>query len=121
MSEKKNAARLMRTRRRIKSRLRGTPERPRLQVRKTNKYLYAQIIDDTSGKVLVGRNILSKEASKSAKCAKNLDLAGKLGEELAAAALEKGIKSVVFDRGVWIFHGKIRAIAGAARKKGLEF
>jgi large subunit ribosomal protein L18 len=121
MNWRKNALNLERRRKRIRSRITGTPARPRLNVRKTNKFLYAQIIDDTTGKTLVFKTTRTKDLSVAGKSAKNIEAAKKLGAAVAEAALGKGISAVVFDRGVAIYHGKVKAVADGAREKGLKF
>jgi large subunit ribosomal protein L18 len=94
----------------------GTADRPRLVVSRSLNNIYAQIIDDMSGTTLVG---LSSIALKKGRA--NVALAGTLGETVAELALKKGVKKVVFDRGEYIYHGRIKAVAEGARKKGLEF
>lgn len=121
MNWKKYRQNLERRRRRIRSRIFGTPERPRLHVHKSNRYLYAQIVDDTTGRTLLSMTTRTPEAGAAGKSVKNLEAARRLGERIAAAALERGITSVVFDRGVWVYHGRIKAVAEGARAQGLKF
>lgn len=104
---------------RIRSGLAGTSERPRLSVYRSNKFLYAQIIDDVSGKTLVSASTLEKELRQSA--AINIESAKKLGALLAKRAMEKSVNQVVFDRAGYIYHGRIKALADAAREAGLKF
>lgn len=100
-----------------RKRVRGTPERPRLSVFKGNKHIYAQVIDDSEGKTLVASSTLKK----GAKATSNIKAAEKIGEDIAQKAKSKGITKVVFDRGPFLYHGRIKALAEAARKGGLEF
>lgn len=114
-------ARRRRKRYQIRKRVRGTADRPRLAVRKSLKYIYAQVIDDAAGQTLVQASSLesSLRAEGGASCNKNA--AKVVGEALASRALEKGIKTVVFDRGGHVYHGKVQVLADAAREKGLTF
>jgi len=104
---------------RIRARLAGTAERPRLNVYRSNKHIYAQLIDDTNGVTLASASTLDKEISLEA--TSNVEAAQKVGELLAKRAVEKGYKSVVFDRGGYLYHGRVKALADAARENGLEF
>nr|WP_298514340.1 50S ribosomal protein L18 [uncultured Marvinbryantia sp.] len=107
--------------RRLRHRFAGTAERPRLAVFRSNNHMYAQIIDDTVGHTLVSASTLQKEVSAELEKTNNVDAAAYLGKVIAERALEKGIKNVVFDRGGFIYQGKIQALADAAREAGLEF
>ena len=107
--------------RRIRNRLSGTPECPRLAVFRSNNHMYAQIIDDTVGKTLVSASTVDKEVKAELEKTNNVDAAAYVGTVVAKRALEKGIKEVVFDRGGFIYQGKIQALADAAREAGLEF
>ena len=107
--------------RRIRNRFSGTAERPRLAVFRSNNHMYAQIIDDTVGHTLVSDSTLQKEVKAELEKTNNVDAAAHLGTVIAKRALEKGIKNVVFDRGGFIYQGKIKALAEAAREAGLEF
>ena len=107
--------------RRIRNHFSGTAERPRLAVFRSNNHMYAQIIDDTVGNTLVSASTLQKEVKAELEKTNNVDAAAYLGTVIAKRALEKGIKSVVFDRGGFIYQGKIKALAEAAREAGLEF
>ena len=107
--------------RRMRNRFSGTPERPRLAVFRSNNHMYAQIIDDTVGKTLVAASTLEKEVKAELEKTNNVDAAAYLGTVIAKRALEKGISTVVFDRGGFIYQGKIAALAEAAREAGLEF
>ena len=99
----------------------GTAERPRLAVFRSNNHMYAQIIDDTVGNTLVSASTLQKDVKAELEKTNNVDAAAYLGKVIAEKALEKGIKEVVFDRGGFIYQGKIAALAEAAREAGLEF
>ena len=104
---------------RIRAKIMGTAERPRLAVYKSNRYLHAQIIDDTAGKTLVAGS--TKEASTGKKPVKKMDAAKTLGLELAKRAKAAGIEAVVFDRGGFRYTGRITTLANAAREGGLKF
>ena len=106
---------------RIRNRLSGTSERPRLAVFRSNNHMYAQIIDDTVGNTLVSASTLEKAVKSELEKTNNVDAAAYLGTVIAKRAIEKGIKTVVFDRGGFIYQGKIAALAEAAREAGLEF
>ena len=107
--------------RRLRNRFSGTAERPRLAVFRSNNHMYAQIIDDTVGKTLVSASTVDKEVKAELEKTNNVDAAAYVGTVVAKRALEKGIKEVVFDRGGFIYQGKIQALADAAREAGLEF
>ncbi len=106
---------------RIRNRFAGTAERPRLAVFRSNNHVYAQIIDDTVGKTLVAASTVEKEVKAELEKTNDVDAAAYVGTVVAKRALEKGIKGVVFDRGGFIYHGKIQALADPAREAGLEF
>ncbi|MFT4107387.1 MAG: 50S ribosomal protein L18 [Lacrimispora sp.] len=106
---------------RLRNRFAGTAERPRLAVFRSNNHMYAQIIDDTVGKTLVAASTVEKEVKAELEKTDNVDAAAYVGTVVAKRALEKGIKEVVFDRGGFIYHGKVQALADAAREAGLEF
>ena len=105
----------------IRNRFSGTTERPRLAVFRSNNHMYAQIIDDTVGKTLVAASTLEKDVKAELKKTNDVEAAAYLGTTNAKRALEKGITTVVFDRGGFIYQGKIAALAEAAREAGLEF
>ena len=107
--------------RRMRNRFSGTPERPRLAVFRSNNHMYAQIIDDTVGNTLVSASTLQKDVKAELEKTNNVEAAAYLGTVIAKKALEKGIKEVVFDRGGFIYQGKVKALADAAREAGLEF
>lgn len=106
---------------RLRNRYSGTAQRPRLAVFRSNNHMYAQIIDDTVGKTLVSASTVDKEVKAELEKTNNVDAAAYVGTVVAKKALEKGIKEVVFDRGGFIYQGKIQALADAAREAGLEF
>ena len=106
---------------RMRNRFSGTAERPRLAVFRSNNHMYAQIIDDTVGNTLVAASTLEKDIKAELEKTNNVDAAAYLGKVIAEKALEKGINTVVFDRGGFIYQGKIAALAEAAREAGLEF
>ncbi len=107
--------------RRIRNRLSGTAQCPRLAVFRSNNHMYAQIIDDTAGNTLVSASTLQKDVKANLEKTNNVDAAAYLGKVIAERAIEKGIKDVVFDRGGFIYHGKVQALADAAREAGLNF
>ena len=107
--------------RKLRNRFSGTAERPRLAVFRSNNHMYAQIIDDTVGKTLCAANTLQKDVKAELEKTNNVEAAAYLGTVIAKKALEKGITTVVFDRGGFIYHGKIKALADAAREAGLNF
>ncbi len=113
----KNAMRMKRHVR-VRGKVSGTPERPRLNVYRSNANIYAQIIDDVNGVTLVSANTLEKEFEGAAG---NCEAAKKVGTVLAERAKEKGITTVVFDRGGYVYHGRVAALAEGAREGGLEF
>ena len=107
--------------RRIRSRLSGTPEKPRLAVFRSNNHMYAQVIDDEAGNTIVSASTVQADVKKGLDKTNNVEAAKKLGEVIAKKALDNGIKTVVFDRGGYIYQGKVKALAEAARKAGLDF
>ena len=106
---------------RIRNRFSGTAERPRLAVYRSNNHMYAQIIDDTVGNTLVSASTLQKDIKAELEKTNDVDAAAYVGKVVAERALEKGIKTVVFDRGGYIYHGVVKELAEAARAAGLEF
>ena len=100
---------------RIRKSVFGTAERPRLSVFRSNKQIYAQVINDVEGRTLVAANSLGLEAMPK------IQQAEKVGELIAAKALEAGVKAVVFDRNGYLYHGRVKSLADAARKGGLNF
>ena len=107
--------------RRLRNRFSGTAERPRLAVFRSNNHMYAQIIDDTVGKTLVSASTLDKDVKAECEKTNNVEAAAVVGKVVAKKALEKGITTVVYDRGGFIYEGKVKALAEAAREAGLEF
>ena len=105
----------------VRVRLSGTAERPRLAVFRSNNHMYAQVIDDTVGNTLVFASTLQKDVKDGLEKTNNVDAAAKLGEIIAKKALDKGINTVVFDRGGFVYQGKVKALAEAAREAGLNF
>ncbi|QRN85362.1 50S ribosomal protein L18 [Clostridia bacterium] len=108
-------------RRRVRRNISGTPERPRLAVYRSNKHIYAQLIDDVAGVTLVAAS--SKELSNAGKLEKSstIEAAAAVGKLVAEKAVAKQLKSVVFDRGGFLYHGRVKALADGAREGGLEF
>jgi large subunit ribosomal protein L18 len=106
---------------RIRRKLSGTPERPRLTVYKSLKHMYAQLVDDTTGKTLLSVGTTSKSLKDEVKDDDKTAAAKKVGEALAKAAKAQGIESVVFDRNGFDYHGRVEAVAAAARDAGLKF
>ena len=107
--------------RRLRNRFSGTAERPRLAVFRSNNHMYAQIIDDTVGNTLVSASTMDKDIKAACEKTNNVDAAAQVGTAVAKKALEKGITTVVFDRGGFIYAGKVKALAEAAREAGLDF
>lgn len=106
---------------RVRKNIFGTAECPRLNVYRSEKHIYAQIINDEIGTTLVSASSLDKELNDKIKCGSNKEAAKAVGELVAKRALDKGIKTVVFDRGGYIYHGRIQELAEGARQSGLEF
>ena len=106
---------------RLRNHLSGTTECPRLAVFRSNNHMYAQIIDDTVGNTLVSACTLQKDVKAELEKTNNVDAAAYVGKLIAERAIEKGIKEVVYDRGGFIYQGKVKALADAAREAGLEF
>ncbi|WP_100332804.1 50S ribosomal protein L18 [Bacillus xiapuensis] len=104
---------------RVRAKISGTESRPRLNIFRSNKHLYAQVIDDMNGVTLVSASTIEKDLGLD--ITGNSEAAAKVGELVAKRASEKGIKSVVFDRGGYLYHGRVKALADAARENGLEF
>ncbi|MBR6880695.1 MAG: 50S ribosomal protein L18 [Clostridiales bacterium] len=106
---------------RVRKKIAGTAECPRLCVFRSNSHIYAQVIDDTKGVTLVSASSLDKDIRSSASNGSNKEAAAQVGKLVAERALEKEIKEVVFDRGGYLYHGRIAALAEAAREAGLSF
>jgi large subunit ribosomal protein L18 len=120
LKDRKKLARLKR-KKRVRSRVIGTSERPRLNVFRSLKHIYAQAVEDTTGKTLASASTLSSELKGSLRYPGNVEAAKKVGELIAKKCLEKGIQKVVFDRSGYLYHGRIKALAEAARAGGLIF
>lgn len=120
MISAKEAAR-KRRHKRIRKKVAGTIERPRLAVFRSNKHIYAQIINDSAGHTIVAASTLEKELASLEGHGGNKEAAGRVGRLLAKKALDKGVKKVVLDRGGFLYHGSIKALADGAREGGLEF
>ena len=116
----RNVARLKRHRR-IRKNLSGSQARPRLVVFRSNKHVYAQIIDDTIMHTLTAASTMEKAIASSLQNTSNIEAAAAVGKAIAQKAVAKGIKEVVFDRGGYLYHGKVKALADAAREGGLVF
>lgn len=107
--------------RRIRKKISGTSERPRLHVHRSANNLYAQVIDDSQEKVLFGMSTLTKELRSKIKFGGNISAAEVLGESIGLEAKKKGITTIRFDRGGYLYHGRVKAFAQAVRKAGMEF
>ena len=118
--ENRNVARLRRHER-VRESIHGTKERPRLNVFRSNNGIYVQVIDDVNGVTLVAASTLDKEVKEAVKYGGNIEASKAVGAVIAKRAIEKGIKQVVFDRGGYLYHGRVAALAEAAREAGLEF
>jgi len=120
-SVNKAEARLKR-KKRVRKKIKGTPERPRLSIFRSSKHIYAQIIDDIAAKTLVDSSSLQKDVHPQVQLkGGNKEGAALVGEAIAKRALDKGIKKVVFDRNGFLYHGRVKTLADSARKQGLEF
>ena len=120
---KKENRKLVREKKHLKVRnhLSGTAERPRLSVYRSNNHIYAQVIDDIEGKTIAAAGTVEKEAREALEHTDDIAAAEFIGDLVAKRALEKGVSKVVFDRGGFIYQGKVAALADAARKAGLDF
>lgn len=112
---------LKRRERRVRSKIVGTPERPRLNVRRTNAHIYAQLVDDVSAKTICTASTLDAEFRSTGKLGSNKEAAEMVGETIGRRALDKGVNTVTFDRNGRIYHGRVKALAEGARKAGLKF
>jgi large subunit ribosomal protein L18 len=117
MSVQTKEARRLRRRRRVRAKVRGTADRPRLSVFRSNRGVQAQLIDDDSGRTVAAVNWIESDL----KGLGPMEQAGKAGQLLAARAKEAGVETAVFDRGGYLFHGRVKALADAAREAGLSF
>jgi large subunit ribosomal protein L18 len=111
----------MRIHKRIRRRLSGSPVRPRLAIFRSNKHIYAQVIDDSKGATLTAASTLDTDAKKDLKHGGNVAAAKAVGKLIAARAKAKGVETVLFDRGGYLYHGRVKALAEAAREAGLKF
>ena len=116
----KNAERVKRHKR-IRNRIFGTPEKPRLCVFRSDKHIYAQIIDDVKGLTVASASTLDKEVRSQIKKSSTVEAASFIGKVIAQRATKSGVSEVVFDRGGYIYHGRVKALADAAREAGLKF
>ena len=105
----------------IRAKLSGTADRPRFAVYRSNKHIYAQLIDDTAGKTLVSAGTVEKALREKMNHGGNIEASKEIGKLIAERAKEKGINNVIFDRGGKIYHGRVAAVADAARENGMEF
>jgi large subunit ribosomal protein L18 len=111
----------LRIHKRIRKRLEGSPVRPRLAVFRSNKHIYAQVIDDSKGTTVTAASTLDVDAKKDLKHGGNVAAAKAVGKLVAERAKAKGVETVLFDRGGYLYHGRIKALAEAAREAGLKF
>jgi len=120
---KKPSRKSIRTKRhyKIRKNISGTPESPRLCVFRSNKHIYAQVIDDLAGVTIISASTMDKSVAEGLKSTSNIEAAKAVGKAVALKAIDKGIGSVVFDRGGYIYHGKVKALADSAREAGLKF
>ena len=116
-----NKESIQKVRRRIRSKIKGTSERPRLAVFRSNSNIYAQVIDDVSGNTLVSCSTLDKEVKAKISSGSTCDASTYVGEIIAKRSIENKITAVNFDRGGRVYHGRIKALADAAKKEGLNF
>ena len=121
MANKSRNDRRLAWHKRVRKDLHGTPERPRLCVFRSNKNISVQIIDDVNGVTLAAASTLDKELKGQIEYGGNKEAAKKVGEAIAKRALEKGIETVVFDRGGFLYHGRVKELADGAREAGLKF
>ncbi len=119
-NKSKNDARLKRQMR-VRKKVRGTSERPRLNVFKSSRHIHAQIIDDTTGTTLVSASTIAADVKTALDYTGNVEAAKAVGAAIAKKALENDIKTVVFDRNGFLYHGRVKALAEAARENGLSF
>nr|YP_009546670.1 ribosomal protein L18 [Gelidium kathyanniae]AYO28018.1 ribosomal protein L18 [Gelidium kathyanniae] len=105
----------------MKKKIKGTPQRPRLYVFKSNKHIYAQIIDDINCRILFSSSSICKEFKTKIKSGANCETANIIGQNIAVKSKKQGINQIIFDRGKKLYHGRIKAVADAARKEGLIF
>lgn len=106
---------------RIRNKISGTAQKPRLAVFRSNQHIYAQIIDDTVGNTIVSASTMEAAIAEKLQKTSNVEAAKVVGDAVARKALDKGINTVIFDRGGYVYHGKVKALAEAAREAGLQF
>ncbi|WP_425445969.1 50S ribosomal protein L18 [Dethiothermospora halolimnae] len=106
---------------RLRNKIQGTPDRPRLNVYRSSKHIYAQVIDDLKGHTIASASTLDKELDGKVETTGNKEAAKMVGELIAKRAVEKGVEKVIFDRGGYVYHGRIKELAEAAREAGLKF
>ncbi|MGI6643063.1 MAG: 50S ribosomal protein L18 [Bacillota bacterium] len=121
MSPKSKAEKRVKRHLRVRKKVSGTPDRPRLCVFRSLNHIYAQVIDDVAGKTLVSASSVEPAIRESGQYGGNVAAAKRVGNLIAARALEHGVKQVVFDRGGYLYHGRVKALAEAAREGGLDF
>lgn len=119
VEKKKN--RRIKIRKRIRKKISGTADRPRVLVLKSNRYIYLQAVDDSAGQVLAAASTLEKDFREKNSQTKNIEISGKLGEIMAQRLKDKNKTTIVFDRGIYPYHGRIKAVAEGLRKGGLTF
>ena len=110
-----------RIRKRIRKKINGTENRPRVHIHKSNQYIYLQAVDDIKGEVIASASTLEKEFKNKKKNTKNLEASKLLGELIAKRLGQKKIKTIVFDRGIYPYHGRVKILADAMREGGLKF
>jgi large subunit ribosomal protein L18 len=120
-TSKAKAAALARRQRRVRGKVSGTAERPRLRVTRTNAHIYAQLIDDVSGRTLASASTVDPEVRGALKSGANIDAAKAVGAAIGQRAVSSGVTEVVFDRGGRLYHGRVKALAEGARDTGLKF
>jgi large subunit ribosomal protein L18 len=121
MANKRGDVARLRRKMRVRKKVIGTDERPRVCIFRSNKHIYAQVISDSQGKTLAAVSTLSKELSEASKKSKGVGSAKEIGKALAKLCKDRNIRKVVFDRNGFLFHGKVKAVADGAREGGLEF
>ena len=121
VSKKSRSEVRLKKHKRMRNRFSGTAERPRLSVFRSNNHMYAQIIDDKKGVTLVSASTLQADVKEGLEYTDNIEAAARVGKVIGERALQAGIKEVVFDRGGFVYHGKVQALADAAREAGLTF
>lgn len=121
LSKRERRSPVLRRKRRVRKKILGTPDRPRLTVFRSNRHMYAQVIDDTVGRTIVSASTLSPELKGVLKSTGSMEAAAQVGTLLARKALEAHLQKVVFDRNRYRYHGRVKALADAARHSGLQF